>query len=93
MKSIMPEKAELMVVRFNQEDSMAACGYTDGYVRVFNLGTDNKISEINTAGKETGPVNSIRWRPINEHSNSMSPILLVGNTNGHLYQYVAKTGK
>jgi hypothetical protein len=53
-----------MVVRFNQEDTMAACGYSDGYVRVFNLGTDNKIAEINAGVREQGPVNSLRWRPL-----------------------------
>ena len=44
MKAVIPEQAEMMVTRLNQEDTMAACGYSDGYVRVFNLGTDNKIA-------------------------------------------------
>jgi len=44
---------------------MAACGYSDGFVRVFNLGTDNKIAEMNTSPKESGPVNALRWRPTN----------------------------
>ena len=44
MKAVIQEEAELMVTRFNHEDTMAACGYSDGYVRVFNLGTDNKIA-------------------------------------------------
>jgi len=34
----------MMVSKFNHEDTMAACGYSDGFVRVFNLGTDNKIA-------------------------------------------------
>ena len=72
-----------MVTRFSHEDTMAACGYSNGRVRVFNLSTDNKISEIDTAGKETGPVNSLRWRPSEENS-SMSSVLLVANTNGNL---------
>ncbi len=82
-----------MVVRFNHEDAIAACGYADGCVRVFNLGTDNKICEINTTAKEPGPVNSLRWRPLNEDNSSLSAIILVANTNGHLYQFAAKTGK
>lgn len=65
MKAVIPESAELMVARFNHEDTMAACGYSDGYVRVFNLGTDNKIAEIHAGGKEPGPINALRWRPIN----------------------------
>jgi len=65
MKATIQEEAELMVTRFNHEDTMAACGYSDGYVRVFNLGTDNKIAEINAGAKEPGPVNTLRWRPIN----------------------------
>lgn len=93
MKAVISENAELMVARFNQEDTMAACGYSDGFVRVFNLGTDNKISEINTSPKESGPVNALRWRPSNEINSTTSAVLLVGNTNGHLYQYAAKTGK
>lgn len=35
-----------MVTRFGYEDTMAACGYDNGSLRVFNLSTDNKISEI-----------------------------------------------
>jgi hypothetical protein len=64
MKAVIPSEHELMVARFNQEDTMAACGYSDGYVRVFNLGTDNKIAEINTGVREHGPVNALRWRPL-----------------------------
>jgi hypothetical protein len=82
-----------MVVRFNHEDTMAACGYSDGFVRVFNLGTDNKIAEINAGVREQGPVNSLRWRPLSEYSSSSTPLLLVANTSGHLYQFIAKTGK
>jgi WD40 repeat protein len=93
MKATIQEEAELMVTRFNHEDTMAACGYSDGYVRVFNLGTDNKIAEINAGTKEPGPVNTLRWRPINELNSSTTAVLLVANTNGHIYQYAAKTGK
>jgi hypothetical protein len=65
MKAVIPEESELMVAKFNQEDTMAACGYADGKVRVFNLGTDNKICEIDSGVREPGPVNALRWRPIN----------------------------
>ena len=65
MKAVIPEESELMVTQFNQEDTMAACGYADGTVRVFNLGTDNKIAEFPTGGKDHGPVNALRWRPVN----------------------------
>ena len=51
MKAVISEEPELMVTKFNQEDTMAACGYSDGFVRVFNLGTDNKISEINAGAR------------------------------------------
>ena len=44
VKSVIAEKSELMVTRFGNEDTMAACGYSDGFVRIFNLSTDNKIS-------------------------------------------------
>lgn len=73
---------------------MAACGYTDGYMRVFNLSTDNKICEvsINSKPKEHIPINCLRWRPQNQHS-SISSVILVGGTNGSLYQFAAKTGK
>lgn len=82
-----------MVARFNHEDTMAACGYSDGCVRVFNLGTDNKIAEIQAGGKEPGPINALRWRPINENNSNTAAVILVANTNGHLYQFAAKTGK
>lgn len=93
MKAVIPEESELMVTKFNQEDTMAACGYADGRVRVFNLGTDNKICEIDSGVREPGPVNALRWRPINEYNNSATALLLVANTSGHLYQFTAKTGK
>ena len=93
MKAVIEEQSELMVVRFNHEDTMAACGYSDGFVRVFNLGTDNKIADINAGAKEPGPVNALRWRPVNEINSNTSSVLLVANTNGNLYQYAAKTGK
>ena len=93
MKAVIIEEPELMVTKFNQEDTMAACGYSDGFVRVFNLGTDNKISEINAGTIEQGPVNALRWRPINEYNSSSTAVLLIANSNGHLYQFTAKTGK
>lgn len=84
-----------MVGRFAFEDSLSACGYSDGIVRIFNINTDNKICEINTntAPNDAKPVNSIRWRPANEDLGSISSVILVANTDGHVYQYVAKTGK
>lgn len=48
MKSAIPEKAELMVGQFAYENSLLAAGYSDGQVRIFNLNTDNKISQIDT---------------------------------------------
>jgi hypothetical protein len=94
VKSVISEKAEMMVTRFGYEDTMAACGYSDGILRVFNLSTDNKISEINinSKPKENVPINCLRWRPHNQNS-AMSSIILVGSTNGNLYQFAAKTGK
>ena len=91
---MIPEKAEMMVTRFGYEDSMAACGYSDGILRVFNLSTENKISEIdiNAKPKENVPINCLRWRPQNQTA-TMSSIILVGSTNGSLYQFAAKTGK
>ena len=73
---------------------MAACGYSDGFLRVFNLSTDNKISDIqiNQKPKDNIPINCLRWRPQNQNS-SMSSVILVGSTNGNLYQFAAKTGK
>ena len=84
-----------MVARFGFEDSTMAAGYSDGYVRVFNLNTDNKICQINTnpTEKDVTPVNCLRWRPANQDLGSISSVLLVANTSGKLYQYVAKTGK
>jgi WD40 repeat protein len=37
-----------MVGRFAFEDSLLAAGYSDGQVRVYNMNTDNKISQIDT---------------------------------------------
>lgn len=72
-----------------------AAGYSDGKVRVFNMNTDNKISQIDTCSGEKvhTPVNCLRWRPSTQDTSSISSVLLIGNTNGNLFQYVAKTGK
>lgn len=40
-----------MVARFGYEDTMAACGYSDGFLRVYNLSTDNKISDVSINSK------------------------------------------
>jgi len=69
-----------MVARFNYEDTLAACGYDDGTVNIFNLGTNHKISEIHTGHPQSQPVNALRWRPIN--STNGRSVLLVANTNG-----------
>ena len=45
---MLTEKSELMVSRFGYEDSLVACGYSDGYIRIFNMNTDNKISQFTT---------------------------------------------
>lgn len=37
-----------MVARFGFEDSLLAAGYSDGFVRLYNLNTDHKILELNT---------------------------------------------
>ena len=59
------------------------------------MNTDNKICQIDTnpSKKEITPVNCLRWRPANEDMGSISSVILAANTNGNLFQYVAKTGK
>ena len=95
LKSTIPEKAELMCARFGFEDSLLAGGYSDGNIRIFNMNTDNKISQIDTnpSKTEVTPVNCLRWRPATEDMGSISSVILAANTNGNLFQYVAKTGK
>lgn len=45
---------------------MAAIGGADGLIKLYNLNTSNKISELTTnIGKDQTPVTSIRWRPSN----------------------------
>ena len=65
-KSIISEKHELLVCKFGLEDMMAACGYNNGRVKIYNLNTNTKIAEVNTnKGAHETPVNCLRWRPIN----------------------------
>lgn len=84
-----------MVGRFAFEDSLLAAGYSDGQVRVYNMNTDNKISQIDTnpSKKQITPVNCLRWRPNNEDLTSINSVLLAANTNGNIFQYISKTGK
>ena len=39
------------------------------------------------------PVNCLRWRPLSSDLGWVSSVLLIANTDGHLCQYMAKTGK
>lgn len=60
-----------MVTRFGIEDSLAAVGTSEGYVRIYNLLKNAKISEVNTNVKDkesnsNTPVNALRWRPNSE---------------------------
>lgn len=41
-----------MVARFAYEDSLAAVGTADGYVRIYNLLKNSKMSEVNTNVKD-----------------------------------------
>lgn len=95
LKSTIPEKSELMCARFGFEDSLLAGGYSDGHIRIFNMNTDNRICLIDTnpSKTEVTPVNCLRWRPAAEDMGSISSVILAANTNGNLFQYVAKTGK
>ena len=87
-----------MLAKFASEDSLVACGTSDGYVRIYNLLKNNKISEVNTNIKDkeshsNTPVNALRWRPSSEKLESVGAVVLAANTNGHMFQFLAKTGK
>lgn len=87
-----------MVARFAHEDALAAIGTGDGYVRIYNLLKSSKIIDINTNVKDkesysNTPVNALRWRPISEKADSVGTAILAANTNGHLFQFLAKSGK
>ena len=83
-----------MALKFGYEDTMAACAYSDGLIRVFNLSTDNKICEFDTNSKSNQhiPSNCLRWRP-QAQNNTMSAVILAASSNGNFYQFAAKTGK
>jgi len=60
-----------MLAKFGHEDSLVACGCSDGNVRIYNLIKSSKIAEINTNIKDkesnnNTPINAIRWRPNSE---------------------------
>ena len=60
-----------MIAKFAPEDSLVACGTSDGYVRIYNMLKNTKISEVNTNVKDkesnsNTPVNTVRWRPNSE---------------------------
>ena len=87
-----------MLAKFAHEDSLLACATSDGYVRIYNLLKNTKIAELNTNVKDkesnsNTPVNALRWRPASEKLESMGAVVLAANTNGHLFQFLAKTGK
>lgn len=98
LRSTIKEKSEIMIAKFAPEDSLMACGTSDGYVRIYNLLKSCKIAEANTNIKDkeshgNTPVNALRWRPASDKIESMGAVVLAANTNGHLFQFLAKTGK
>lgn len=93
MFEVFEEKSEIMAVKINPGDKLVACGYGDGFVRLFNTKSNMKGLEINTAQKEHSPVTALHWRPINPEEQTSSTVLLVANANGSIYQYDSKTGK
>lgn len=87
-----------MTAKFGHEDSLIACGFNDGLVRIYNMVKSTKIAQVNTnvKDKETNqdtPVNAIRWRPHSEKIDSIGAVVLTANTNGKIFQFNAKTGK
>lgn len=84
----------MMCGRFAYEDSLIASGFSDGSVKIYNINTENKINQINTnSTNDKMPVNCLRWRPLSSNFGSATSVLLIANTDGHLCQYMAKTGK
>jgi COMPASS component SWD3 len=84
-----------MVVRFDEEDTMAAVGCSDGIVRVYNLNTSNKLIELSTnKGQDKVACTALRWRPANESIGATSSsTILAASGSGTLFQFLAKTGK
>lgn len=81
-----------MVVRFDEEDTMAAMGCSDGLIRVYNLNTANKLVELSTnAPHEKVATTALRWRPSAE--GLAGSTLLAASGSGTLHQFLAKTGK
>lgn len=48
MYSVFAEKAELMTAKINPGDKIVACGYSDGFVKIFHLKDQLKLHEYNT---------------------------------------------
>ena len=87
-----------MAVKFGHEDSLVASGCNDGVVRMYNMVKSTKVNQVNTnvKDKETNqdtPLNTLRWRPHSDKIDSIGAVILAANTNGHLFQFNAKTGK
>ena len=80
----------MMCGKFAFEDTLVACGYSDGIVRVYNINTENRINEIHTnTTSEKTPVNTVKWRPLGGDLGSISSVILTANTDGHLFQCVS----
>lgn len=52
LKTTIKEKSEVMISKFGHEDSLVACGHSDGLVRVYNLIKSSKIVQFNTNVKD-----------------------------------------
>jgi WD40 repeat protein len=84
-----------MTVRFDEEDTMAAVGCSDGIIRIYNLNTSNKLIELSTnTGHDKVACTTLRWLPSNESLGVTSnSTILAANGAGTIYQFLAKSGK
>lgn len=54
-----------MSVKFNPNDKIAACGMSDGLVRIYNVREGAMVMELSSSAKEHSPVTAVHWRPEN----------------------------
>lgn len=76
--------AECFTSQFNEEASLLACGYSNGFVNVFDL--VEKKEPIKFRVSES-PVTSLKW------NEKRKGVLIVGSTDGKVSHWHAQSGK
>jgi WD40 repeat protein len=94
LKSHFYHNSDVMVARYDYQDTIIAVGSADGVIRLYNVNTLNLLLEVSTnSGNDKYPATALRWKPANSEGDSGSSSILATNASGRIVEFSTKTGK